>query len=218
MPYNILMAAKLKIIADKPGGGFTFAFQLTDIFMLETSHFKKVLPALALILLAAASRLLPHPPNFAPLGAMALFGAAVFDKRWLAILVTLMALYLSDLVLNNVVYAQYQPTFTWAVSVGTYLGFLAFVGIGFLFLRNRDWNVGRIVGAVLAGTAVFFVLTNFLAWYLDPFDMYADDAVGLSASYTAALPFLLNSLLGNLFFSAVLFGGYAWLEQRQASK
>jgi len=183
--------------------------------MIKSSHLNKVLLAFVLILLAAGSRLLPHPPNFAPLGAMALFGAAVFQKRWVAILVPITALYLSDLVLNNVVYAQYQPSFTWGVSIGTYFGFLAFVGLGFLLIRNRRWSIGRILGAVLAGPAVFFVLTNFLSWYFDPFNMYPDNAAGLALSYTAAVPFLLNSLLGNLFFSAIVFGSYAWLVGRE---
>lgn len=170
---------------------------------------------LVTILLAAISRLVPHPPNFSPLGAMALFGAATLSSRWLAVAAPFLALYLSDLVLNNVVYAEYQETFTWAVSAATYLGFLAVIGLGFLALRGKGFNAARIAGVTIVGSVLFYAITNFFAWYIDPFSVYADGPMGLVASYVAALPFLGNSLLGDCFFSFVLFGGYSWYTSRK---
>lgn len=170
---------------------------------------------LVTILLVAVSRLVPHPPNFSPLGAMALFGAVTLSSRWLAIAAPLLALYLSDLVLNNIVYAQYQESFTWAISAATYLGFLAVIGLGFLALRGKGFNAARIAGVTVTGSLLFYVITNFFSWYLDPFNLYADGPVGLLTSYTAALPFLGNSLLGDCFFSFVLFGGYSWYTSRE---
>lgn len=170
---------------------------------------------LVTILIAAASRLVPHPPNFSPLGAMALFGAATLSSRWIAVAAPLLALYLSDLVLNNVVYAEYQESFTWAVSSATYLGFLAVIGLGFLALRGKGFNASRIAGVTIVGSLLFYVITNFFAWYIDPFNMYADGPAGLLTSYVAAVPFLGNSLLGDCFFSFVLFGGYSWYTSRK---
>jgi len=68
---------------------------------------------LAIILLAAFSRIIPHMPNFPPLGAIGLFGAAYFQKKWQAFLVPIAATWLSDLFINNVVYAKYYLNFTW---------------------------------------------------------------------------------------------------------
>lgn len=170
---------------------------------------------LVTILIAAASRLIPHPPNFTPLGAMALFGAATLSSRWIAVAAPLIALYLSDLVINNVMYAEYQETFTWAVSAATYLGFLAVVGLGFLALRGKGFNASRIAGVTIMGSLVFYAITNFFAWYIDPFGLYADGFAGLLTSYAAAIPFLANSLLGDCFFSFALFGGYSWYTSRE---
>lgn len=179
--------------------------------MSQPARKPSLLPLVLMILVAAGSRLLPHPPNFTPLGAMALFGAATLSSRLLVFLVPLTALYLSDLVLNNIVYAQYHETFTWGVSIGTYAAFGLIIGLGILALRNRPLHFGRLTWVTITGTGIFFLVTNFTSWLIDPFQMYPDNAAGLAASYAAGLPFLLNSLLGNIFFTALLFGGlYVW--------
>ncbi|MEM9836894.1 MAG: DUF6580 family putative transport protein [Bacteroidota bacterium] len=169
------------------------------------------------IFVAAASRLVPHPPNFTPLGAMALFGTVTLASRWLAILLPFIALYISDLVINNVLYAEYHESFTWGFSTSTYLGFLAVIGLGLFALRGKGFNASRIAGVTIVGTVVFYLITNFFSWYVDPFNMYADNAAGLLASYTAAIPFFLNSLMGDCFFTFVLFGGYAFYQSRQGA-
>ena len=87
--------------------------------MPTTTPSKNLFLILGLILVAAASRLVPHPSNFVPVGAMALFGAAALPKRWLAIVVPVLAFYLSDLVLNNTLYASYFEGFYWGFSLWT---------------------------------------------------------------------------------------------------
>ncbi|SVB25226.1 uncharacterized protein METZ01_LOCUS178080, partial [marine metagenome] len=64
-----------------------------------------------LLILAAFSRLIPHPPNFTALGAMALFGGAYVSSRTLAIILPLGALWVSDLILNNLVYTEFYQGF-----------------------------------------------------------------------------------------------------------
>ena len=165
-----------------------------------------------LIVLAAASRLLPHWPNFGPVGAMALFGAAVFARKWMALLVPFTALYLSDLALNNLLYSEYYEGFYWGFNGWVYAGFLLTVLLGFGLLRNRDFSWLRVGGATVAGTLVFFLVTNFGVWAGS--SLYPQNATGLIAAYAAGLPFLLNSAAGNIFFAGLLFGGARYLAGR----
>lgn len=163
------------------------------------------LPILVLlILLAAASRLLPHWPNFTPVGAMALFGAATFPRKWMAFVVPFLALYLSDIALNNLIYAEYYKGFYWGFSAWVYLGFLLTILLGFGLLRGKTFSWLRLGGSIGAGSLVFFLLTNFGVWMSS--SIYPPNAAGLLAAYAAGLPFLLNSVAGNLFFGGILFG------------
>ncbi|THH41201.1 DUF6580 family putative transport protein [Neolewinella litorea] len=171
------------------------------------------LPALLfLIFLAAASRLLPHWPNFGPVGAMALFGAAMFDRKWMAFMVPFAALYLSDLALNNLWYAEYYEGFFWGFNAWVYAGFGITVLMGLGLLRARQFSWLRLGGVTLGTTAIFFLLTNLGVWLGSP--LYPQTVTGLVAAYTAGLPFLLNSLAGDLLFAALLFGGAQYLAPR----
>ncbi|MEM7574298.1 MAG: DUF6580 family putative transport protein [Bacteroidota bacterium] len=165
-----------------------------------------------LILLAALSRLLPHPPNFTPLAAMALFGAAYLQRSWLVWLLPFVAFYLSDLVLNNWVYAAEGAAWNWSVNWGVYAAFALIILLGIWQLRKRNWTSAGLALTGLAGTLLFYAITNFLSWYVDPFQMYPNGIEGLWMSLAAGLPFLANSLMGTAFFGAILFGSAAALQ------
>ena len=105
----------------------------------------------AMILAAALSRLLPHPPNMASVSAVALFGGAYFTDRRMAFLVPLAALLLSDFVLGF--YRHMEVV---------YLTFAAIVGIGLWLRSNR--SVPRVAGAAVASSLLFFLTTNFDVW------------------------------------------------------
>lgn len=174
---------------------------------------------LSLILLAAVTRLalqfLPHPPhNFSPLAATGLFGAAWLSRRWMAVLVPVIALFISDLFINNIVYSQYYEGFVWYTSLWIYAAFLAVIALGLLFFREKVTPV-RVVTASVSGSVAFFLITNFSVWVSG--GMYPPTGAGLLACYVAGLPFFSNTLLGDLFFSGVLFGTYAWLTKQQFS-
>ncbi len=147
-----------------------------------------------LILAAVFSRLIPHPPNFAPIAAIALFGGAYFDNKKLAFIVPFIALLISDLVIGF-----YEGM--WAI----YLSFALVVGIGFM-LRNRV-NTGRVAIAAVSSSVLFFVVTNFAVW-VSGF-LYPMNFSGLVTCYTAAIPFFHNTLIGDLVYSGALFGLYA---------
>lgn len=167
-----------------------------------------------LILVAALSRLLPHPYNFTPIGAMGLFGAAYFSKRYLAFVVPFAAMWLSDLILNNVVYAkqfpEYYDGFQWFGSATVYFSFALIIMLGFVLLRKI--KVGNVLIASLSASVLFFLITNFSVWLSNP--IYPQNAIGLLTCYIAGLPFFGNTLLGDLFYSGVLFGAYELIKAR----
>lgn len=164
------------------------------------------------ILLAAFSRILPHPPNFTPVGAMALFGAAWFSKRYWAFIIPLASLWLSDLFLNNVVYTQYYPSFVWfeTAQLWIYLSFALITLLGFALLGKK--SIGRVALAGVSASVLFFLLTNFGVWISG--GMYAPTWQGLVTCYAAAIPFFSNTLLGDLFYTAAMFGSFILLQQK----
>ena len=170
---------------------------------------------LALIIGAAATRLAPHWWNLTAVGAVCLFGGAYFQRKWLAFLVPLAALAISDVFLQTFVYPDHGPNYF------KYVCFTATVPLGFL-LQGRTKLV-PIASATLAATAIFFLLSNFGVWFFgdgSPERMYPLTPGGLLACYLAAIPFSLNMLYGNLLFTGLLFGGMElfarqWFVSRQ---
>ena len=158
-----------------------------------------------MLLVAAVSRLLPHPPNFAPIAAMSLFGAAYFKNSWSAFLFPMLAMFMSDIALEVVTGYGFHSGM-WSV----YLSFGAVALLGRFTLRSI--TLGRVAGSTAAGTLLFFLLTNFAVWASGL--MYPLTAEGLVACYIAALPFLGYSAAGNVLYVALLFGGFE-LAKRQ---
>ena len=159
-----------------------------------------------LILLAAMSRLLPHPPNFTPIGGMALFGAACFAKRYWAFLVPIAAMWISDVILNNVVYGPYFEHFVWFYrgSLFTYGAFALIVLLGMLTLKKI--RILHLIASALGASVLFFLVSNFGVWFAGV--MYPKTVAGLMACYTAGLPFFQNTLAGDLVYTAILFGAF----------
>lgn len=171
--------------------------------------------SIALVFAAALTRLLPHPDNFTPIGAMALFGAAYFSRNIVTLAIPFVSLFLSDLILNNVIYSQYYTGFTLITSWWIYSGFALVMLAGWLLLRNNI-SPGRVIVASLAASLLFFLVTNFSVWQSGM--MYPRTGAGLMACYAAGLPFLKNTIMGDLFFSAVLFGAYEWAGHRWSAR
>jgi len=146
-----------------------------------------------MVIAAAFVRLIPHPPNFAPIAAMALFGGAYFTKKWAAFLIPLAAMFLTDLFLG------FHESM-WAV----YLSFTLIVVLGMVMIKQK--KTGNIFFASVSASVLFFIITNFGTWISTPY--YEKTGSGLAACYTAAIPFFHQTLLGDLFFVAILFGLY----------
>ena len=163
-----------------------------------------------LIVLAALSRLLPHPPNFSPVEAIALFGGAYFASRQWALVVPLLAMLLSDLALGAVHGARYA-SYLGGVSFWSVYACIALSTLMGFSLRGKVGGA-RLLGYSLAGSVLFFVVTNFAVWLGSP--MYPQTPAGLTAAYVAGIPFFKWTVLGTLAYAALLFGGFALLRGR----
>jgi hypothetical protein len=149
-----------------------------------------------MVVLAACARLLPHPWNFTPMIAMALFAGSHARNTLTAVLATVSALVLSDAILGF-------SSSLWFVYAATLVPVL----IGGL-IRNKPGVATIALGAV-ASSLSFFVITNFMVWATG--QMYPHTAAGLASSFVAGIPFYQNQALGDAFYTAALFGGYALL-------
>lgn len=159
-----------------------------------------------LILSGALLRLAPHPWNFTPIGAIALFGGATLRRSSLAFTISLMALLISDVgaMLGGAnSFHQLTPVI--------YLCFILTTVIG-RRLRTRYHSAAAVSFAAFGSSFLFFIVTNFFVW-LTP-GMYEPTLGGLALCYARGIPFYGNQLAGDLFYSAILFGGLVWAERR----
>ncbi|MCE2926350.1 MAG: hypothetical protein LW823_01705 [Rickettsiales bacterium] len=159
---------------------------------------QRTLTLCIIIAAAAFSRLLPHPDNVTPVAALALFAGAYFDKKWLAFAVPLSIMLISDMLIG------FHNTM-W----GVYLGFALIVCIGFI-VRGRN-RLLPITTACVAGSLIFFAVSNFAVWVSS--GLYAQTLEGLAQCFIAAIPFYTNTLLGDLFYTSLLFIGFFKAEQ-----
>ena len=182
---------------------------------MENSNKKSLFTVLILVLLAVASRLLPHPPNFTPITGMTLLGAAYFSRKWMIFIIPILAFWLSDLVLNNVVYSAYMDGFTLFNTnmIFTYGAIVLIALVGSKFLKKIKFT--NLILASLGSSVIFYLLTNFGTWLGS--GMYPKTLTGLGACMAMGIPFLssgteapffMYTLAGDLFYTFVLFGAY----------
>lgn len=165
-----------------------------------------------LILIAALYRVMPGRPwGFAPQIAMALFaGAVIKDKKW-AFALPLLSMLLSDVLYHFLYINNLSPiSGFYTGQITNYLLFTLMTVVGF-FIKER--NLVSIFTGSLAGPSIYFILSNFIVWIGGGGLNRPRTFDGLMMCYNDALPFYRNSLLGTLFFSTVLFGGYYLLKK-----
>lgn len=166
----------------------------------ETRLEPRVLVVGGIVVAAAALRMAPHPLNFAPIGALALFSGAYFSSKRAAACVPLLALVAGDF------FTGFHRLIPWV-----YASFLLSVAIGFGLRRKK--SVARIGTATVAGSIQFFLVTNFALW-ASAIGSYPKTWAGLGECYTAGLPLLGNTLASDALYAALLFGGMALAEKR----
>jgi len=135
-----------------------------------------------LILIAILTRLLPHPPNFAPITSIALFSGFHFANKRLALFVPLIAMFISDLFIGV---HSLMPVI-----------YLSFLLISILSFYMKSLSISNVV---LAST-LFFVMSNLGVWYF----YYPLTRAGLTSCFVLAIPFFVNALAGDLFYTSVL--------------
>lgn len=165
---------------------------------------------LVVLLVAGVTRALPHPPNFAPIAAMALFGGVYLTNRKLAFLLPLVAMMFSDLLLeglHQIGLREYSGLHSTMLFV--YGSMIAISGIGML-LQNRVKPL-NLIGGSLAASVLFFLVTNFGVYATG---MYGTEPTSLMATYVMGIPFFGYTVLGDLFFVTLLFGSFEVLKNR----
>jgi hypothetical protein len=153
----------------------------------------------AIILAGALARILPHAPNFTPIGALALFAGTQFANKRLAFVVPILAMILSDMILG-----------LHSGIASVYGSFLCSVCLGFWLRDHR--NIRSTLLVSLINSLLFFIITNFSVWFSG--GMYPASLQGFIRCYVAALPFLRNTVSGDLFYVALFFGGLSMAEKR----
>ena len=155
---------------------------------------RKVSSYLAIILLAVIARLIPHAPNFAPIGGLALFSGSHFKKK-IALLIPITTMFVSDIFLG------FHKTIPYV-----YVSFLIIALIGRL-IKNSKWQ--SLALASLVSSVLFFLITNFGVWATG--SMYVKNLNGLMQSYAMGIPFFRNTIISDLFYSFSFFYGYRFL-------
>jgi len=158
----------------------------------KTGKTLELLVAITLILVGVGLRLLPHAPNFAPIAALALFSGVYLSKR-LAFVLPLAAMLISDIFLGF---------YDLKLMAAVYGSFALVAVLGFWLKNHKKWQT--ILGSSALGGILFFLITNFAVWAFSPW--YSKTFLGIVQCYTAALPFLRNTLLGDLFYAVLFFG------------
>jgi hypothetical protein len=166
---------------------------------------KFMLPLL-LVLLGVVCRVTPHPWNFVPVGAIALFAGATFANRRAAILLPLVMLFAGDTALEWFTGQGYH-----SLMPVVYATYALIAMLGWLLRERRDSPLA-IAGGATAGAILFFVTTNFAVWAMG--DLYPHTFAGLVTCFVAAVPFFERTLMSDLLFSAIFFGVYAIAARR----
>jgi hypothetical protein len=156
---------------------------------------KNIVTILTLVLIAGVSRLIPHPWNFTAIGAMALFSGVRMPNRGLAFIAPLLTLLWTDSLLG------FHST-----GIFVYAAVALITIIGFFIAEKKT----QIVGASIAGSILFFALTNFGVWLTQ--SLYPKNIPGLVECFTMAIPFFGNQLVGDLFYTGLMFGIYSLLK------
>ena len=154
---------------------------------------KKILFITLFIIVVALMRLIPHPPNFVPITAIAIFAGVRFNNIILAYAVPISIMLISDFFIG----------FS-SISLFVYLAFILITTYSYIFKKYSIKNI-------LLSSLIFFVITNFGVWLIGG---YPKNIEGLILCYTMAIPFFTNSLMADLFFSAILYYGFEQIEKR----
>ena len=148
------------------------------------------------------TRVIPHPPNMTAIGAIALFGGAFFQDRRLAFAVPILTMLMSDFILG------YQ------LNIAVYMSFIGIVFLGFTIKAKQ--TISRVFNTSILASLIFFIITNFSVFLYSP--LYPNNIIGLLECYTLAIPFFINTLIGNIIYTFIMFYSYKFIKNKIAIK
>jgi hypothetical protein len=154
---------------------------------------KKILFITLFIIVAALMRLIPHPPNFVPITAIAIFAGVKFNNIKIAYAIPISIMLISDLFIGF-----------YSISLFVYLAFILIITYSSFIKKYSIKNI-------ILSSVIFFIITNFGVWLMGG---YPKSIEGLVLCYTMAIPFFTNSIIADLFFSAILYYGFEKIEKR----
>ena len=147
---------------------------------------KKEIFPITLVLILALSRLIPHPPNFTPIIAVAIMRAYFFKNVYFSLAVLLISMFISDIFIgfyNNMLLIYFT------------ISLISFTFFQFAKILNSK----NLLFFSLAGSVIFFVISNFGVWLFG--DLYEKNLNGLIYCYTLAIPFFVNTILSTILYS-----------------
>lgn len=171
---------------------------MPEIRLSKKGKISEFILALIFVIVGVSLRLLPHPPNFAPIAAIALFGGVYLPRR-IALILPLAAMLISDIFIGF---------YNIGLMAFVYGSFLICAVLGLWLKKHKKWQT--VLGSSILGAVIFYLSTNFAVWAFASW--YDKTFYGLLQSYLMALPFFRNTLLGDLFYTALFFGSYEIVE------
>lgn len=148
--------------------------------------------------------------NFSPLGAMAIFGGACFNKQWKALAFPLLTLFLSDVILHQTVFKSYGNGFLYGGWYWVY-GALALMTLAARFIMKKT-SVATFIISTLVSVLIHWTITDIGVWWGSK--TFSQDWYGYLDCLALAIPFELKFLAGTLVYGSILFGAYVWMKQR----
>ncbi|MBK7094361.1 MAG: hypothetical protein IPH57_04605 [Saprospiraceae bacterium] len=167
------------------------------------------------IFLIALSKIIPHQENYSAITGLVIFGGFMFGKKKDFFLITLVAIFVVDVIFNNFIHPEYFPERTGFIlfedyMIWVYLSYVLIIVLSSRFLKKFSYL--KLLFTSLGSSIIFFLITNF-AWLYST-QLYPRDFNGLLMSYAAALPFFRTSLISDLFFGFLIFGVYDFIIKR----
>ena len=166
------------------------------------------------IIVGCMSRIIPHAPNFTPIGAICLFGASHFTKKTYAFLVPILIIFFSDLFINNVLYPNSSFIFFYNGFYWQYISYILIISMSVIFLKPKI-SIFSIGLNSVASSLIFFIISNFGVWIAS--GMYPLNFIGFISCYVNALPFYYNTLISFLLYSYLLIGAFYLIQRKYNS-
>jgi hypothetical protein len=148
--------------------------------------------------------------NFSPIGAMAIFGGAYFNRKWKAFAFPLLMLFISDFILHQTVFKTYSSGLLYSGWYWVYGAFVLMTITGRWLLKTV--TVNRFLVSVLVCVFIHWIVTDLGVWIGSK--KYAQDLSGFMACLINAIPYELRFLSGTLVYGIILFGLFEWMKRR----